>query len=228
MMLAQSLILAAAAGLMGAPHCLVMCGGITSSFMLNAREREHALKAAAAYHAGRITTYAATGAFMGFVGSFLNAAGTLVGLQSIASILGGALIIAWTYWRFALPFPHRFLPQSKRASAKQASDGRGEWLGTYSSGLLLGFLPCGLTYAMQMNAAASGSWAAGTALLLVFGLATVPIFALLALFSSQLSQGRKRAMRAAGTVLAYTMGFLAIMKGLAANGWIPSVHPWLW
>ena len=101
-------------------------------------------------------------------------------------------------------------------------------MGTYSSGVLLGFLPCGLTYAMQMNAAASGSWAEGAALLLAFGLATVPVFALLALFSGRLGKGRKKIMRAAGTALAYTMGVLAILKGMAANGWIPSVHPWLW
>jgi sulfite exporter TauE/SafE len=226
-MFAQSLLLAAAAGLMGAPHCLIMCGGITSSFALNAPGNP--LIAAAAYHAGRITTYAVAGAFMGLAGSFLNAAGTFVGLQSIASMAGGALIIAWTYWRYTLPFPHRFVPFGKRAAdMSEAGKRGGRWLGTYSSGLLLGFLPCGLTYAMLMNAAASGSWAEGAALLLAFGLATLPVFVLLALFSGKLGRGRKRAMRAAGTALAYTMGALAILKGMAANGWIPSVHPWLW
>ncbi len=226
-MLAQSLLLAATAGLMGAPHCLIMCGGITSSFALNARGNP--LKAAAAYHAGRITTYTITGAFMGLIGSFLNAAGTFVGLQGAASILGGILIIAWTYSRYTLPYPHRFMPLGKRADeALVASKRGGQWLGTYSSGLLLGFLPCGLTYAMQMNAAASGSWAEGAAYLLVFGLATVPVFALLALFSGRLSRSGRKAMRVAGTALAYTMGILAILKGLAVNGWIPSVHPWLW
>ncbi len=227
MMFAQSLLLAAAAGLMGAPHCLIMCGGITSSIVLNARERP--IRAAAAYHAGRITTYTATGAFMGLIGSFLNAAGAFVGLQSIASIVGGVLIIAWTHWRYALPYPHRFVPFGRRADRRLAEGKReGGWAGTYSSGILLGFLPCGLTYAMQMNAAASGSWAEGAALLLAFGSATVPVFALLALFSGKLGKGRKKAMRATGTALAYTMGILAILKGMAANGWIPSVHPWLW
>ncbi|MFB9274303.1 sulfite exporter TauE/SafE family protein [Cohnella cellulosilytica] len=227
MMLAQSLLLAAAAGLAGAPHCLIMCGGITSSIVLNAGKRP--IKAAAAYHAGRLTTYTATGAFMGIVGSFLNAAGTFVGLQSLASIAGGALIIAWTYWRFTLPYPHRFFPFGRKADRRLTENKReGAWMGTYSSGVLLGFLPCGLTYAMQMNAAASGSWAEGAALLLAFGLATVPVFALLALFSGRLGKGRKKIMRAAGTALAYTMGILAILKGMAANGWIPSVHPWLW
>ncbi|WP_372632478.1 sulfite exporter TauE/SafE family protein [Cohnella sp.] len=226
-MFAQSLLLAAAAGLMGAPHCLIMCGGITSSFALNAPGNP--LKAAAAYHAGRITTYAVAGAFMGLAGSFLNAAGTFVGLQSIASMAGGALIIAWTYWRYTLPFPHGLAPFGKKANRMHAAGQRGDrWLGTYASGLLLGFLPCGLTYAMLMNAAASGAWAEGAALLLAFGWATLPVFVLLALFSGKLGRGRKRAMRVAGTALAYTMGALAILKGMAANGWIPSVHPWLW
>jgi len=224
-MTGQSLLLVALAGLMGAPHCLIMCGGITSSFMLN--ERKDPYLAAISYHAGRITTYAVTGAIMGFVGSFLNAAGAFVGLQGAASILGGALILAWTYWRYALPIPHRLFGRTASDAMTQGKNG-GRWLGTYVSGLLLGFLPCGLTYAMQMNAAASGSTFEGGILLLVFGLSTVPIFVLLALFSGKLSKTQKRGMRFAGAALAYTMGILSILKGASANAWIPSVHPWLW
>jgi len=227
---ADGLLLAALSGLAGAPHCLIMCGGISSSFILNASG--NAARAAVAYHAGRIATYTATGAFMGLIGSFLNVAGGFVGLQSVACFLGGALIIAWTYGRYSLTFPHRWFNFGARAKpssgAERGGGGGREWLGTFLSGLSLGLLPCGLTYAMQMNAATTGSWAEGALVLLVFGLSTVPVFVLLALFSLKLGKKQRKGMRVAGAALAYTMGILSILKGAAANGWIPSVHPWLW
>ncbi|XID94741.1 sulfite exporter TauE/SafE family protein [Paenibacillaceae bacterium WGS1546] len=221
------LLLVALAGLAGAPHCLIMCGGISSSMMLNARRNP--FRIAAAYHSGRITTYALVGGTMGFAGSFLNAAGRFVGLQGAASIVGGALILAWTYWRYAMPYQHRFSRLgAKPLAAAAAFRNKHEWAGTYATGLLLGLLPCGLTYAMQMNAAASGSGARGALILLVFGLSTLPVFAALALFAGKLGKAQRRGMRAAGAALAYAMGVLAMLKGASANGWIPSVHPWLW
>jgi len=224
MSFANSLLLVVLAGLAGAPHCLIMCGGISSSFLLNAKTSP--VRSAVGYHAGRITTYTVTGGAMGLAGSFLNVAGGFVGLQSAACFLGGALIIAWTYGKFKLPLPHRWAfgdgPQARKNGASR------EGTAAFVSGLSLGLLPCGLTYAMQMNAAATGSWAQGAIVLLVFGLSTVPVFALLAVFSVKLGRKQRKGMRIAGTALAYVMGVLSILKGAAANGWLPSVHPWLW
>ncbi|WP_217594299.1 sulfite exporter TauE/SafE family protein [Cohnella sp. GbtcB17] len=219
--------LAVVAGLTGAPHCIVMCGGIGASIAMEARRS--AAASLIAYHAGRIVTYGLTGAAMGAAGSFLKAAGELVGLRGAASILGGLLIILWAWRRISLPLHRIKLPGRVRAGRLAAAAApRLEAFATFLSGLSLGLLPCGLTYAMQMKAAASGSWAEGTALLLVFGLTTFPMLFAFAMTARRMSRGWKRRLAGAGRYLAYLMGILSILKGCSANGWIPSIHPWLW
>ncbi|QMV39908.1 sulfite exporter TauE/SafE family protein [Cohnella cholangitidis] len=223
----NALVIAALSGLAGAPHCLIMCGGIASSFAMNAKQSP--LKSVLAYNAGRVTTYSLLGGFMGFAGSFMNVAGGLVGIQSIASIVGGILILLWTYWRYTLPIFHHRLP-GHSFFTRQIAVVREKYdlAGIYLTGLMLGFLPCGLTYAMQINAAATGSWTEGFLLLLVFGLSTFPILLLTGLFAGGIRKRWKQGMRTAGAVLAYMMGILTLMKGFVANGWVPSIHPWLW
>jgi len=223
----DALLLAALSGIMGAPHCLIMCGGISSSFAMNAKGEP--MRAVLSYNAGRITTYSLTGCFMGLAGSFMNVAGHFVGIQSIASLLGGMFILIWTYWRYSLPIPHHILPGSRKLNESISRlREKYELTGIYLTGILLGFLPCGLTYAMEMNAAATGSWSEGLLMLLVFGLSTMPILVLVALFAGGIRKKWRKGMRVGGASVAYAMGILSIMKGLAANGWVPSIHPWIW
>ena len=223
----NSLALVALTGLMGAPHCFAMCGGIVSSVALRAQGSPMAL--ILAYNAGRVATYAAIGAFMGLVGSFLDAAAGFVGLQSAASIIGGMLILLWTFRRYTLPLFRTSPYKSSRVQSKlQRLGQRYEILATFLTGILLGFLPCGLTYAMHMNAAASGNAAEGSLIMLVFGLSTFPVLLLTAMSAGSLTKRWRRAMRRIGGYLAVLMGMLCILKGLSANGWIPSIHPWLW
>ncbi|MFD2328983.1 sulfite exporter TauE/SafE family protein [Cohnella sp. GCM10020058] len=221
------IVLAVAAGLTGAPHCIVMCGGIGASIAMEARRS--AAASLIAYHVGRIVTYGLTGAAMGAAGSFLKVAGDLVGLRGAASILGGFFIILWAWRRFSLPIHLIKLPRQARSNRLGAAAApRLEAFATFLSGLSLGLLPCGLTYAMQMKAAASGTWEDGLILMLVFGLTTFPLLFLFAMTARRLSRVWKRRLAGAGRNLAYLMGILSILKGFSANGWIPSIHPWLW
>lgn len=223
----NDLALVALTGIMGAPHCFMMCGGISSSLALTAKGSP--LKPVLAYNAGRVTTYSAIGGLMGLSGSFLNAAGRFAGLQSIASMLGGLLIILWALRRYTLPIQaHRIPGYVYLHEAANRLRQRYEWPAVYMAGILLGFLPCGLTYAMQMNAAASGSAADGGLMMLVFGLATLPVLLLAAWSAGSITGIWRRRMRKGGTVLMIVMGLLAILKGMSANGWVPAVHPWLW
>ncbi|MEK3916242.1 sulfite exporter TauE/SafE family protein [Paenibacillus sp. FSL H7-0331] len=224
---ANSLVMVALSGFMGAPHCLIMCGGIVSSFALNAKGSP--MKSVLAYNAGRVTTYALIGCGMGLAGSFVNIAGQFVGIQGIASMLGGILILLWTFRRYTLFTHPKNLPgqtyfQEKIARLRL----RYELSAVFLTGLMLGFLPCGLTYAMQMNAAASGSWIDGFIIMLVFGLSTFPILLLTAISAGSIRKKWRKSMGKAGLFLAFLMGFLSLMKGISANGWIPSVHPWIW
>ncbi|MBP1989738.1 sulfite exporter TauE/SafE family protein [Paenibacillus eucommiae] len=226
-MTSQSLTLIALTGLFSAPHCIAMCGGIVSGFTMRANTK--ALIIIVYYNGGRILTYTVLGAIMGVIGSFMDMAGSWVGFQGIASICGGLLMLLWIFTKIGLPLHHHRLYQAspvKRLLERLKKQGEG--IAVFVSGLLFGLIPCGLTYAMQINAAASGNGAAGALSMAVFGLATMPALIIVALFAAIIKQSFRLAMIKVGNGLAVTIGLLCIMRGLSANQWIPAIHPWLW
>jgi hypothetical protein len=93
-------------GLFSAPHCTIMCGGIVSAVSLHAKIPAH--QSVLLYNVGRVFSYSLLGAVMGAIGSFINVAGKLAGLQGLASIVGGLFVLLWLWRRFQLPFLHRF------------------------------------------------------------------------------------------------------------------------
>ncbi|TDF97739.1 sulfite exporter TauE/SafE family protein [Paenibacillus piri] len=214
-------------GILGAPHCIGMCGGTVSGFALNAENGM--VRTVAAYNLGRITTYTGLGALMGAAGSFVETAGRLAGLQGIASIIGGIFILLWVFRKVALPLARwgpLGIPYFRGLSQKLKSSR--ETGAVYGSGLLLGFIPCGLTYAMQMNAAASSEAWSGALIMAVFGIATLPALFFAGLFAGSIKKSLRGKVLWAGQAVAVWIGILSILRGMAANSWLPSVHPWLW
>lgn len=214
-------------GLFSAPHCIGMCGGIVSAVSLNSAASTQ--KSMLLYNAGRIFSYTLLGAVMGTVGSFVDVAGKLAGVQGLASIIGGCFLLLWLWRRFQLPFMNRlsfFLHKRLAGGAKRtANQESGHLLAT---GIAFGFLPCGLTYAMQMTAASTGSGLEGAAVMALFGLSTFPALAAAASIASFASKKWRRFMRKASVVTAIAVGIISILRGLAVNGVIPSINPWLW
>ncbi|QYR19691.1 sulfite exporter TauE/SafE family protein [Paenibacillus sp. sptzw28] len=215
-------------GLLSAPHCMGMCGGIISAVSL--QTEESARSAVLYYNTGRIISYSILGLVMGAVGSFVETAGKLAGMQGIASIAGGLFVLLWLWRRFQLPFMERWTSflQRRFQPAAGREGGKREAAHIVATGLSFGFLPCGLTYAMQMNAAASASIWKGAAIMALFGLATFPALALVGLIAGRAGKRWRRNMRLAGTAAAVLVGLLAILRGLSANGILPSISPWLW
>ncbi|RJE86862.1 sulfite exporter TauE/SafE family protein [Paenibacillus sp. 1011MAR3C5] len=214
-------------GLFSAPHCIGMCGGIVSAVSLqsNATARRSMLL----YNAGRIVSYALLGAMMGAVGSFVDVAGRFAGIRGLASIIGGCFVLLWLWRKVQIPFLNRLSGKlhQELASGARAS-GRKETAHLLATGFAFGFLPCGLTYAMGMNAAATGSLAEGAVVMALFGLATMPALVFAASIAALASKRWRRFMRRAGVVTAVAVGLISILRGLAANGIIPTVSPWLW
>ncbi|MBD2871196.1 sulfite exporter TauE/SafE family protein [Paenibacillus arenilitoris] len=223
----QQLGLVMLTGLFSAPHCIGMCGGIVSAVSLQAAAP--VMKSTLLYNAGRILSYSLLGGAMGAVGSFVDVAGRLAGVQGLASIVGGCFLLLWLWRRFQLPFMHRLSAMLHgRLSRGTGRAGRTEALHVLATGLAFGFLPCGLTYAMQMTAASTGSAAEGALVMALFGLSTFPALAAAALVAAFANKRWRNIMRKAGAATAVAVGVLSILRGLAANGIIPSVNPWLW
>jgi sulfite exporter TauE/SafE len=223
----QTFWLVALTGLLGAPHCIGMCGGTISSLTLQAKGS--ILATILSYNSGRILTYTVLGAFMGGAGSFVEGAGRLAGLQGFASLFGGIFILLWTYRKYAIPFaelgPLRFEPVQGLLARLRSKNG--SWA-VFITGGLLGFIPCGLTYAMEINAVASASVWQGAMIMLIFGVSTLPALAITGVLAGVIKKSLRTRIVFIGQLTASLIGILAVLRGLAANGWVPSIHPWLW
>ena len=213
-------------GLLGSGHCLGMCGGLISALSLSPGRGRHPLLFQALYHVGRVATYSLIGATVGWLGSVLAYANRFHGLMRFALvgsdlfIIGVGLGTAGLFRHFSLlrlEFPGPFRTIGQAATALTRMPGR-----TFTPlllGLLMGFLPCGVSYVMIITAAQTSSLAKGGLTMLAFGLGTSP---LLLLFGGTLDwlshRARERMLRAAGLLVA-AMGLYHLGQHIALLGW---------
>jgi hypothetical protein len=194
-------------GLLGGVHCAGMCGGIVAALAGQGGRQRISLHLT--YSAGRITSYAAAGALAGAAGGLGLLLDGVLPVQLALYVLANLLLIGlglylagvpgavgWMeragalLWRRLQPFTRRLLPADTLPRA----------LGL---GLLWGWLPCGLVYAVLGTALLTGSALDGAAVMLAFGLGTVPNLVLAGFAARSLgSMTRKRPVRiAAGTLV---------------------------
>jgi uncharacterized protein len=175
----ESLIITAfTMGLMGGVHCAAMCGGIVGAVSLRAGRSGVALQLS--YNAGRVLSYAAAGALAGSFGSIGLFASGLIQAQMLLFVIANAVVVllglhiaGWgrlvlrlesvgaLAWRAIHPLGTRFLPADTAAKAIRL-------------GLVWGWIPCGLVYSAVALALVSGSMLHGAAVMLAFGVGTVP------------------------------------------------------
>ena len=165
-------------GLMGAGHCLAMCGGIISTLSASSRspQKRSNWLFVFVYQMGRITSYSLFGFIAGWIGFQFKQASPLPVLQIISSLLliamGLYLTQVWMglsyleklgkkVWNIISPLTKHFLPVN---SAKKA----------FILGSLWGWLPCGLVYTSLGYALALGNSLQSATFMLLFGLGTLP------------------------------------------------------
>jgi len=179
-MIELSLFAALLVGLLGGGHCVGMCGGIVGAVTVSLPGSKPKLGFVLGYNSGRILSYTLAGVLAGAVGAssffldhVLPVEKILYGLASLMLVLLGLYLAGiWhgvTYlerlgsnaWKRLQPYTKRFLPIQ---TLKQA----------FMVGTLWGWLPCGLVYSVLVAALATGSPVRGGALMLAFGLGTMP------------------------------------------------------
>jgi sulfite exporter TauE/SafE len=223
-----SLPIALATGLLGGfGHCVAMCGPLIGAFGISAPAGIPARRSLApqlAYHLGRITTYGMIGATMGLFGSFVNVAGRLAGIQDVVAVLAGALMVAMgagaashSLWvkRAEGSVAGQVFSAVRRLAGHQAP------MSAYPLGLVLGFLPCGLSYSAFAAAAATGSPAGGLLLALAFGLGTLPALLLAGAVVAALSARSRGLLYRAGGALVAILGVLFVLRALRVH--VPSL-----
>jgi len=179
-----SLSLAAAlvAGLAASGHCIGMCGGIAGALAMRSPQGSTGTKVALAlaYNLSRITSYAVAGAIAGLLGRTLLHAVDVKPLSIAFRVLAGLIMLAAAArllfgWRLLDPLEAAGSGLWRRIAPWAGRQGRsGGFGGAIGLGLAWGWLPCGMTYSMLLLAATTASVPLGAAVMLAFGLGTLP------------------------------------------------------
>ena len=214
--------LAFTTGLLGGfGHCIGMCGPIVASFAWKQPvagdaggpgQWTHQLQ----YHAGRTATYALVGALMGLTGSFVNVAGRLAGIQNIVALSAGAMMVLMGssiagLWRGAALLERHngtVLSAARKVLAMPPAY-------RYPAlGLLMGLLPCGLSYTVFIAAAGAGGMLQGSLVSLLFGLGTLPAVLLFGRLTASLGASVRGGIYRAGGFAIIVMGGVFIYRGV--------------
>ncbi|TVZ39944.1 hypothetical protein P886_4360 [Alteromonadaceae bacterium 2753L.S.0a.02] len=174
----ESIAAAFMLGILGAGHCLGMCGGIAAAlaFANQANGKVYSLFILMTYNLGRILSYALIGGVAASMAGLLDELTPLPILRTLSGVLlvGMGLYLA-DWWR-ALAVLEKagsriwkiFAPLSQKLMPVKNVQG------ALLLGFIWGWLPCGLVYSALVYAAAQANFGGGFTVMLVFGLGTMP------------------------------------------------------
>ena len=213
-------------GLLGAGHCIGMCGSLVGALSLTATGQPGSWTFHLLYNAGRVATYTLIGALAGWLGSalaytdrFREVSRALLVASDLFIILVGlgtaGLFAGLNVARLDFPGPLRAMTAAVRQLRQLPP-----WLAALPLGLLFGFLPCGYLYAVAISAAQGADPLLGALTLLAFGLGTVPALLLFGGATQWLgTRARSWMLRVAGLVVA-GMGTVNLFRHLHLMGWL--------
>lgn len=206
------------AGLFGSPHCMAMCGGIMA--VLHGQVPRGRDRLAIGFHAGRLTSYLVLGLALTTIGMLPGQLAPAAG-PAMRIALGGLLVLMAVYIALpgrvrdvlgdlARPLTARVMPLFARMLPAET------WPRAVGLGLLWGLLPCGLLYSVLAAAVLLADPAATAAMVVGFGLGTLPL----------LLGGGLAAARLRGRIRAPWLRLPAAAM-LALTGVLVAAGPWL-
>lgn len=223
-----SLIAAFMTGLLGSLHCVGMCGGIVGALSMglpvNTRTNIwRLLPYQLLYNSGRILSYVIAGAMIAWLGAETTGQfgppGNSIGkwLSGLFMVALGFYIADWWQvlgileragnhiWKYLQPLGQHFLPITNPFQA-------------FGLGLVWGWLPCGMVYAMLAFALSSQDSTQGAMIMLAFGLGTLPMLFLMGSAASRLGDFvRKPLVRQLAGTLILLFGLYSLFAPGAHN-----------
>jgi sulfite exporter TauE/SafE len=237
-MLLSNLVLAFITGVISSfGHCLGMCGGIVAIYSARQAAQTPAsepqpsvlarIKSFFPLHLGRITTYTFFGALIGLAGSLLNQAGGMMGWQGAFSVLVGIvmLLVSLSLMGILPPIEATLVSLTKGntpMTRMRGLFGKSSFLATLTLGILWGFLPCGLVFAMLVLAARAQSLLGGALTMLAFGMGTVPTLLGFGLAANLLTPKLRGRLQSFAAILLMLFAVQTVLRGLAVANVIPS------
>ncbi|PKF50443.1 sulfite exporter TauE/SafE family protein [Enterovibrio nigricans] len=167
-------------GLLGAGHCLGMCGGVAAAVSFGTPQNTSKLPYLLYYNFGRLFSYGIIGAIAGgLVSGIVDVTSFSQGLLWLRFVAAIMLILLALYigrfwnglsyveklgqhiWKHISPLASKLLPLRYAISA-------------LPFGMVWGWLPCGLVYSALSWAAVAGNATHGLLIMIAFGLGTLP------------------------------------------------------
>ncbi|MCJ8154517.1 sulfite exporter TauE/SafE family protein [Chryseobacterium sp. SSA4.19] len=218
------IISAVALGFASGFHCIGMCGPIALSMGLTKKQATNFYLQNLTYQFGRIFTYSLLGAFLGIIGEGFE----MAGFQKYLTISVGILLIVMAVFSFGgkdfaskIPFFSKFLFKVKSNLGRLLQ--KADYRSRFTTGLLNGFLPCGMVYmALTASLASGGIWQ-GAFYMALFGLGTLPFMFVVVLAGNLMNQAFRIKVLKAIPVVMITLGGLFIVRGLELG--IPYISP---
>ena len=205
-------------------HCIGMCGPIALSMGLTKKQATNYYLQNLTYQFGRIFTYSLLGTLLGIVGQGFE----MAGFQQYLTIAVGILLILMAIFSFGgndfaskIPFLSKLLLQVKMNLGKLLQ--KADYRSRFTTGILNGFLPCGMVYmALTASLAAGGIWQ-GASFMALFGLGTLPFMFAVVLLGNLMTTAFRIKILKFVPVLMIVLGGLFILRGLEIG--IPYISP---
>ena len=209
----------------GFGHCISMCGPVVGA--LSVGETRKGIRHLLLYNLGRVTTYTILGAMVGLSGSFLVLATSIEQLQRAIMIIAGLSIIlmglSTAEW-LPLPSPKKSCTPGNSLMQKimalfRAPRSIGAY---YPMGIVLGFLPCGLTYTALLAAARAAMEAhhpfagmlQGALMMMLFGIGTAPALILVGKVVNTISNKTRKWFYRLASMIMISTGVWFVVSGL--------------
>ncbi len=117
------------------------------------------------YHLGRMTTYSILGALTAFLTGYIS--GWWENISAILLMLAGVFMLAYSS-NIIIKYPAiKIFSNIVKPRGKTILSG-------YLTGIMLGFLPCGMLYSAILTASSTGNPYYGALLMIFFSLGTIP------------------------------------------------------
>ena len=196
-------------GLLGAGHCIGMCGGIVTALSISSEGQRGGMKFHLLYNIGRTTTYTLIGFIVGWLGSAIAYSDAFKEVSRIVLVgsdifiilvgLGTAGLFSFiSMKKLDFPGPIKLMTEAV-SNLRKLPPG----IAALPIGLIMGFLPCGFLYAMAITAAQTADPMTGAIFMLIFGIGTAPSLLFFGLAAHWLgTKARLWMMRGAGGMVA--------------------------
>lgn len=204
-----------ASGMVGAAHCLGMCGPFVLAIGAAAPDWRTNLRRQAGYALGRVFTYAVLGAGAGFVaGRLTDSLPAWTNVPACLAVAAGTVLVWQGLKATGLVRP--------RGVAAVGCPGGAAFRGllaargcvdVFVAGVFTGLLPCGLLYGMLAYAASRRDVVAGMVAMAAFGAGTIPALVAVGLGGSLLGVAGRRRMQAMAAWCLVATGAVSMVRG---------------